>query len=412
MEKDNTEWLRLLFEKDEWSEADRRRLLEYLDNTGDDDLRRLMEDRFREDMDQPRSHPDKEQQLLTLIHEKISPERKKARVFLLAGWKKWVAAAVLVLLAGKLVLDLTAHRSVTSPAKPFIPPQAAAADRPPGTQNATLTLADGTRIALDSAANGNLAQQGNTRVIKLNGQIAYMGKGSVNSASSGNPGNAANETTLFNTISTARGNQYMLILSDGTKVWLNAASSMRFPTSFKGNERKVEITGEAYFEIAGNPAMPFKVMAGGGEIQVLGTHFNVNAYSDETTVKTTLLEGAVAVRKDDTRLVLSPGQQAKFRPQPRPAGNERTITLLKDVDTGHETAWKDGFFWFENTDVHTLMRQVSRWYDVDVEFKGNISDDGFSGKVSRSVPLSKLLKVLEQSELNIKIEGKKITVSQ
>ncbi len=397
MEKDNTEWLRLLFEKDEWSETDRRRLLEYLDTTGDDDIRSLMEGRFQEDMIHPQAYPDKEQRLLSLIHEKIRPSDKKTRLFSLAGWRKWAAAAILVLIAGKLLLDLKTHRPTSL--RPAINPPVAAADRPPGTQNATLTLSDGTRITLDSAANGSLAQQGGTRVIKLNGQIAYTGK----TAGDGAP--------LFNTISTARGNQYVLILSDGTKVWLNAASSMRFPTSFKGNERKVEITGEAYFEIANNPAMPFKVMAGGGEIQVLGTHFNVNAYSDESAVKTTLLEGAVAVKKDETRLVLSPGQQGRFYPQAVSGKNEKTITLLKDIDPGRETAWKDGFFWFENTDIHTLMRQVSRWYDVEVEFKGDITDDGFSGKVSRSVPLSKLLKVLEQYEINFKIEGKKIIVS-
>lgn len=397
MEKDNTEWLRLLFEKDDWSEADRRRLLEYLDTTDDNDMRRLMEDRFREDMAQPQIHPDKEQRLLTLIHEKIGPGKTKTRLRSLAGWRKWAAAAVLVLIAGKLVLDSSTQGP--APLKPSIHPPVAAADRPPGTQNAILTLGDGTRITLDSAANGNLAQQGGTKVIKLNGQIAYTGK------------TFGDEAPLFNTISTARGNQYMLILSDGTKVWLNAASSMRFPTSFKGNERKVEITGEAYFEIANNPAMPFKVTAGGGEIQVLGTHFNVNAYSDESVIKTTLLEGAVAVKKDEARLVLSPGQQAKFHPQTISGKNEKPITLLKDIDPGRETAWKDGFFWFENTDIHTLMRQVSRWYDVEVEFKGDISDDGFSGKVSRSVPLSKLLKVLEQYEINFKIEGKKIIVS-
>lgn len=397
MEKDNTEWLRLLFEKDEWSETDRRRLLEYLDTTGDDDMRRLMEEHFQKDMTHLQPHPDKEQRLLSLIHEKIRPADKKTRLFSLADWRKWAAAAILVLIAGKLLLDLRPHQPTAL--KPSINPPVASADRPPGTQNAILTLGDGTRITLDSAANGNLAQQGGTRVIKLNGQIAYSGK----TSGDGSP--------LFNTISTARGNQYVLILSDGTKVWLNAASSMRFPTSFKGNERKVEITGEAYFEVANNPAMPFKVMAGGGEIQVLGTHFNVNAYSDESAIKTTLLEGAVAVKKDEARLVLSPGQQAKFHPQATSGKNEKTITLLKDIDPERETAWKDGYFWFENTDIHTLMRQVSRWYDVEVAFKGDISDDGFSGKVSRSVPLSKLLKVLEQYEINFKIEDKRIIVS-
>jgi transmembrane sensor len=402
LEKDNTgEWLRLLFEKDEWSEDDRRRLLEYLEEKDDDAMRRLMEDGFRQDMTTPRTHPATEERLLSLIHGKIRPAERKARLFPMAGWKKWAVAAALLLVAGKLVIDLTGRNTAT-PIPITTSPATAAADVPPGTRNAVLTLGDGTKITLDNAANGKLAQQGNTKVIKLNGQIAYTSNGKHGS-----------EEPLLNTIATARGNQYMLILPDGTKVWLNAASSMRFPTAFKGSERKVEITGEAYFEIAKDPAMPFKVVAGGGEIQVLGTHFNVNAYADESTIKTTLLEGAVAVKKEGARLVLSPGQQAKFQPLARQGQSiaaASAITLLKDVDTGHETAWKDGYFWFENTDIHTLMRQVSRWYDVEVEIKGDVSDDGFSGKVSRSVPLSKLLKVLEQYDLHFKVEGKKITV--
>jgi len=401
LEKDNKEeWLRLLFEKDEWSEDDRRRLLEYLDEKDDDAMRHLMKDRFLEDM--TASHPSdgKEQHLLSLIHEKIQPPANKTRLISLGGWRKWAVAAVLLLIAGKFIFDSTRSGSLPAKPSPNQVPAIATTDRPPGTQNAILTLGDGTRIALDSAANGNLAQQGSTKVIKLNGQIAYTSNGKI-----------AGEEPLLNTISTARGNQYMLILPDGTKVWLNAASSMRFPTAFKGNERKVEITGEAYFEIAKDASRPFKVMTGGGEVQVLGTHFNVNAYADEPTVKTTLLEGAVAVRKDNARLVLSPGQQAKFRPQTQSSGSGSPISLIRDVDTGHETAWKDGFFWFDNTDLPTLMRQVARWYDVEVEFKGNITDDSFSGKVSRSVPLSRLLKVLEQYEINFKVEGKKIIIS-
>lgn len=401
MEKDNKEeWLRLLFEKDEWSEDDRRRLLAYLDEKDDDAMRRLMGDRFREDLTASHSSPGKEQHLLSLIHEKIQPPANKGRLISLGGWRKWAVAAVLLLIAGKFIFQLSGSGSIPVKPSPNQVPAIAATDRPPGTQNAILTLGDGTRITLDSAANGNLAQQGNTKVIKLNGQIAYASNGKT-----------AGEESLLNTISTARGNQYMLILSDGTKVWLNAASSMRFPTAFKGNERKVEIKGEAYFEIAKDPAMPFKVIAGGGEIRVLGTHFNVNAYGDESMVKTTLLEGAVAVQKENARVVLSPGQQAKFRPQTQSSGSGSPITLIRDVDTGHETAWKDGFFWFDNTDLPTLMRQVARWYDVEVEFKGNVTEDSFSGKVSRSVPLSRLLKVLEQYEINFKVEGKKIIIS-
>ena len=383
------ERIQLLFESRSWSEEDRRWLLEYLDTQDQEELRQLMETHFQADAGTAPPNPPKAADLLTLIHERIQEKKTRPRLFSLKEnrWQKLAVAAVLLLIAGKVFLP-------ASPTKKQRPDQPAryAHDQPPGRNNAVLTLADGSTITLDSAGNGGLAQQGNTKVIKLNGQIAYKNTGS------GDAGDV-----LFNTISTAKGNQYQLILSDGSKVWLNAGSSMRFPTAFKGNQRRVEITGEAYFEIAKNRAMPFKIQAGSGEIDVLGTHFNVNAYADEPTVKTTLLEGAVAVKKETALQVLEPGQQAAFGPQ-------GAITLSKNVDVARETAWKDGFFWFDNTDIHTLMRQVSRWYDVDVTFKGNIEDDGFTGKIPRNVPLSKLLNVLEQYELHFAIEGKKIIV--
>lgn len=288
-----------------------------------------------------------------------------------------------MLIAGRLLFK-------TTPPKPDKKQAPVAADRPPGTQAATLTLGDGRTITLDSAADGNLARQGNTQIVKRNGQIAYTEKGS-------------DAPPVWNTITTARGNQYSLVLPDGSKVWLNAASSVRFPTAFTGGERKVEITGEAYFDIAAQPSMPFKVIARGGEIDVLGTHFNINAYDDESAVRTTLLEGAVKVLQGPSELELHPGQQA--------VSANGKITLIKHVDTDRATAWKDGFFYFDNTDLHTLMRQVARWYDVEVAFKGDVSDDGFSGKISRNVPLSKLLKVLEQYDIHFDVTGNKITVS-
>jgi transmembrane sensor len=411
---DNKERIRLLFERSSWTDEERRWLQGYLETQEGEELRQLMEALFLADAAAAPGNPPEAERLLALIHAKIQPESARSRLFSLSGggrrrlavgggwrkfsvgaggWRKLAVAALVLLIVGKVALFFLP----APPAKklPMAPVQSAnyAHDLPPGRNNAILTLADGHSIALDSAANGRLAQQGNARVIKLNGQIAYT-----------NSGNAqGDEGILFNTISTARGNQYQLILSDGSKVWLNAASSLRFPTAFKGKERRVELTGEAYFEIAKNATMPFKVQAGSGEIDVLGTHFDINAYTDEPSVKTTVLEGAVAVKKEMSQQLLAPGQQAEF-------SQKGAITLSENVDVTRETAWKDGFFWFNNTDIRTLMRQVSRWYDVEVEFNGNITDDGFTGKVSRSVPLSKLLNVLEQYELHFKIEGKKIIV--
>jgi transmembrane sensor len=391
----NEERVRLLFESGDWSEEDRRWLLEYLDSQDPKEMRQLMEARFQADTAAAPPNPPTAARLLGLIHEKIQPQEARPRLFFLhrRGWQKLAVAALVLVIAGKAVLYFLPRTPGAKKPLASGQPVHYAHDLPPGRNNAILTLADGHTITLDSAANGGLAQQGNTKVIKLNGQIAYKNAGSTQ----------GDEVILLNTITTARGNQYQLILSDGSKVWLNAVSSLRFPTSFKGKERRVEVTGEAYFEIAKDAARPFIVQAGGGEIDVLGTHFNVNAYADESSVKTTLLEGAVAVKRDAALQKLSPGQQAEFTPK-------GAITLSKNVDVTQETAWKDGFFWFNNTDIHTLMRQVSRWYDVEVEFKGEITDDGFTGKVPRSVPLSKLLNVLEQYELHFKIEGKKIIV--
>ena len=403
----NEERIKDLFESGHWSEEDRRWLLEYLEGQDQEAMRQLMEDHFRSKMTTPQVHPEADR-LLALIHEKIQPEKGQAQLFSMRRkiWKKLAVAALLLLIAGKsLLFFFPSHPAIKNPVASGLPAPNSQ-ELLPGRNNATLTLADGHTIALDSAANGGLAQQGNTKVIKLNGQIAYRNTGTP----------PKEEAILLNTIATSRGNQYQLVLSDGSKVWLNAASSLRFPTSFKGKERRVEVTGEAYFEIAKNPSMPFKVIIasaprpaeggggrGVGEIDVLGTHFNINAYADESSVKTTLLEGAVAVKKENAVQMLSPGQQAEFAPKGE-------ISLAKNVDVIQETAWKDGFFWFNNTDIYTLMRQVSRWYDVEVEFKGKITDDGFTGKVSRNVPLSKLLNVLEQYEIHFKVEGKKITV--
>ncbi len=266
-----------------------------------------------------------------------------------------------------------------------------------GTSNAMLTLDDGTKIMLDSAANGALALQGNMKVLKINGEIAYNKTGSGNK----------NSKPVYNTITTANGNEYQLILADGSKVWLNAASSIRFPAFFTGNERKVEITGEAYFEVAHDASRPFKVAfkkssGAAGEIEVLGTHFDVNDYSDEKEVKTTLLEGSVKIKSENQELMLAPGQQAVL--------TSNTITLNKDVDISQVVAWKEGFFVFNNTDLQTIMRQVSRWYNVDVNFEGKVSGEGYSGRISRTVPLSKFLKVLELNGLHVKTDGRKVIV--
>ena len=309
------------------------------------------------------------------------------------GWFRAAAVALLFLIGATVFYTFHSQKEKAIAGIEKVQP---VKDIQPGKNSAVLTLSNGTQILLDSADNGTLAQQGNMKVLKINGRISYTTSGANQ-----------NEKPVYNTIATTRGNEYQLILADGTKAWLNAASSIHFPAAFTGKERRVEITGEVYFEVAHDRSKPFKVEfsnAAGrkGEVEVLGTHFDVNAYPDENAIKTTLLQGSVKVRQSDKIQMLSPGQEAII--------TSDAITLKKDVDVDQVTAWKDGYFLFNNTDIQTIMRQVTRWYDVDVNFKGKIPADGFTGKISRNVPLSKFLRILELNDLKVRTEGRTVTV--
>lgn len=332
------------------------------------------------------------------IKETISRDEKKASItFMQASKRTWylVAASVTILLLLSATYFLFQHKKedrLVATKNNVLQIK----DIPAGRNHATLTLDNGKTIMLDSAANGTLAQQGNTDVQKINGQIAYR-KTAI----------AMNTKSVYNTITTANGNQYHLILTDGSKVWLNAASSIRFPASFTGKERKVTITGEAYFEVAHDATKPFKVefknKAGANEeIEVLGTHFNVNAYQDEPEMKATLLEGSVRIKNADGVKMLLPGQQARIR--------SKGIDIKNNVDVDQVVAWKNGYFLFDNTDIYTLMRQVARWYNVEVHFDGKVTEDGFSGKISRDVPLSNFIKVLQLNDVKVKTKGRNIIV--
>ncbi len=307
-------------------------------------------------------------------------------------WMKWaaVAASVLAVLAIGYGLFYNNNKEKDPGATKTL----AVKDFAPGGNRAILTLADGSAILLDSVHNGILSQQGNTRVLKLNnGELAYHSSGEK-------PGEVQ-----YNTIATPKGGQYQVILADGTKVWLNAASSLHFPTSFAGRERRVEITGEAYFEVAHNAAMPFIVKNGDAEVRVLGTHFNINAYNDESAVKVTLLEGQVNVTQVNAHRsqLLSPGQQASMHVN-------SDIKVNGNVDMEAVMAWKNGLFNFTSADIKTIMRQVGRWYDIDVSYEGNLPEREFSGKISRNTNASNVLKILEQSNIHFRMENKKIIV--
>ncbi|MEO7314316.1 MAG: FecR domain-containing protein [Ginsengibacter sp.] len=306
----------------------------------------------------------------------------------------WAAASVIiVLLAGFSYFYFNGFGQKTGPVN-IAQNSDFKKDIPPGGNKALLTLADGSTIVLDSVQNGMLSQQGNAQVIKLqNGKLAYQ-KGGIEDVMK----------VEFNTISTPRGGQYQLELADGSKVWLNAASSITFPTTFLGNDRKVKITGEVYFEIAHNSRMPFHVTANSLEVEVLGTHFNVNAYSDEGEIKTTLLEGSVKVIKEGKSVLINPGEQVLARE------GSGVLSVKKGVDVEAVMAWKDGYFQFENLSIKEIMYQVSRWYNVDVIYEGKAPSGHYVGKPSRDLNLSEIIKVIELSGVKITVIGKTIIV--
>lgn len=300
------------------------------------------------------------------------------------GKRAAMAAAIVFCLVGTAYYFLWQKNNPTTLS-------AAVQDVQPGGNHATLTLANGQTIRLDSAANGQLAAQGNTKIIKLNnGQLAYRAKGNATAAS-------------YNTLSTPRGGQYRITLPDGTDVWLNAASSIRFPTAFTGARRTVEITGEAYFEVVHNAAKPFQVQVGSMQVEVLGTHFNVNAYRDESSIRTTLLQGSVAVTQSGHTRKIIPGTQAIV------AGNDIKI---QSADIEQAVAWKNGLFDFDGTELEEVMRQLSRWYDVDVVYSSRPPQRHFAGEIGRDLNLSQVLRGLEMMNVHFTLKGKQLIIKE
>lgn len=255
-------------------------------------------------------------------------------------------------------------------------------DIPPGGNKAVLILANGSSIVLDSAADGQLSTQGGTRVLKQQGgQLAYQQTADASGTTT------SEKATMYNTIATPKGGQYKIVLADGTRVWLNAASSIRFPTAFNGTDRTVTISGEAYLEVARDKSKPFRVQANGTTVEVLGTDFNIMAYDDEKVLATTLLEGSVRVVNGNDRVLISPGEQAALN---KTSGALR----VAPVDTSEAVAWKNGQFTFNDQDLPSIVRQLSRWYDIDVQFNGNIAPRAMRGSISRNYNISEVLKML------------------
>ncbi|HEY0273805.1 MAG TPA: FecR domain-containing protein [Chitinophaga sp.] len=321
----------------------------------------------------PVSDAQKAQQL-TDIRQALFAEEKPARYRL--RYRAAAAAVVLLLLgAGALLLTHTKRKQAVV---------MAATDIKPGGNRATLVLSDGRAIVLDNYANGQVVNEAGLMITKVEDRsIIYDVKGGAAAAG-------------VNKLITPMGGQYQVTLSDGTKVWLNAASTLEFPAAFTGGERNVTLSGEAYFEVMKNPRQPFKVQARDVNIRVLGTHFNVMAYAEEGVVKTTLVEGAVVLNNSRAKALLKPGQQGYT------SGHADGFHVDK-VNVSPVTAWKTGWFEFDSTSLHTLMGQVARWYDVKVVYEPGVKEDVFFGRIPRSASLSALLKVLAAGGLHCEI---------
>ena len=316
-----------------------------------------------------------------------------------------VALSAVLAIAAAWGIVLMLRPAPPTPVKPIVAAHSRFKnDVQPGGNKAVLVLANGQTIVLDSANNGMLATQGGMKVIKLsNGQLAYRaGQGDQDSP------------PVYNTISTPRGGQYELVLQDGTRIWLNAESSIRFPTVFTGKDRSVELSGEAYFEVAPRAANPFKIYMlnqspgtekSRKEIDVLGTKFNVMAYEEEKVIRTTLLEGAIAVGDESGKDLMKPGQQAEW--QPAMSG----VRITDDADIDAAVAWKNGFFSFDRSDIRTIMRQLSRWYDLKVTYKDAGTAKTFWGGIQKDLPLSDVLRILEKSGVEFSIDGKNVIVN-
>ncbi|SEW17067.1 FecR family protein [Chitinophaga sp. YR573] len=354
-------------------------LMQWLsDSKNEAAVKAVMDDVWKDSTDAPKIYTEEQsrQLLQNILSVKVIHTNRTI-------WWSAAAAVLLLILAGGWWLRTDRKQPIA---------QKDTKDIGPGGNKATLTLANGSVIVLEDAKNGALSKQGTVTVIKLkSGQLAYN-----------NAKGNSNEPAALNTLATPRGGQYQVTLPDGTTVWLNSASSITFPTAFTGKNREIVLKGEAYFEVAANVKQPFMVKVNKMEVQVLGTSFNLMAYSDEQTVKTTLVDGAVKVVQESKDVILKPGQQAQ-------TDNNGDIKIVK-ADLDATIAWKNGLFTFNDATIEDVMRQLGRWYDMEIVYPEGIPQDHFRGEMFRNENMSSILKILEASGVNFSIQGRKIIV--
>jgi len=361
----------------------------YLDGTATDEEKALVESWHLQDFLKSDTAPDEEE--ITQVHAQMRQvlSRHAAPPKKLNPWYRYAAAACLLFMLG-----FTGYLLLHKPSTQQLA-QNQVQDVKPGGNKAILTLANGQKISLTDARNGNIAQQSGAQINKTNnGQVVYS---TVKNADQ-------DAVPTYNMLATPRGGQYRLTLADGTVAYLDAASSIKYPVAFNGAERKVEITGQVYFEVVHNAGKPFRVAVKGQVIEDIGTHFNINAYDDEPVIKTTLIEGSVKVSATNQTALLKPGQQAIT------SANGKIKVI--NTDTEEAIAWKNGYFLFNDEPLESVMRKVSRWYDVDIEYpQGQKINEVYGGSADRYANVSQVLKVLEVTgDVRFKVEGKKILV--
>jgi ferric-dicitrate binding protein FerR (iron transport regulator) len=325
-------------------------------------------------------------------HEEGATGRKVSRI-----WYKWAAAAAIVIMLAAGFGEWKWNKRTSSPAEQIVAVKTEKQNIAAGKNRAVLILADGSSISLDSVNNGTLATQDGVKIIKgEEGEILYY------------PGGQKTVTSGYNTIVTPRGGKYSVVLSDGTKIWLNAASSVRFPVAFNAATRDVLLSGEAYFDVTKNPGKPFRVKAGDINVRVLGTEFNINAYKEEGHISTTLVEGSLKVDKSGNLsasqgVLLKPGEQANV-------AHDENIILNRSPNMDEVLAWKNGKFEFANTPVPVILREISRWYDLDVVFQGPLPDKRLTGTFSREVDIDQLVEMFRYAGINVSIANKRLLI--
>lgn len=379
--------LRELFKRflnNELSSEERQELMGMaLESDLQDELKQLIKDAWQQTGEDEDISEGKAEELM----QRIFAKSQKSNVEVIpigkrTGWRNIAAVAAVAIGIGVGVYYTVVHKSEKRVETVSIP-EPVEDVKSPQTNRATITMADGSNVYLGSAVNGMLAVQGNTRLIRLDdSQIAYQGSA---------------EELIYNTLTNPRGSKVInMTLSDGSQIWLNAGSSITYPVAFIGNERDVSVTGEAYFEVAHDRAKPFIVSKGDLQVQVLGTRFNINAYDDESDTRVTLLQGSVKVKEGEKEGLLQPGQQAQVR---------SGIKIISTIDEEKVMAWKNGLFIFDRADIRDVMRQLARWYDLDVQYADDIPGGTFKGAISKDLSLTQVLNGLTATRIHFKMEG-------